>query len=210
MDESKEKIDKNRPFRIFKNEDYIKDGFVKELSWFGLACFYLAIAVDAAEGNNDALSEAAFRLADDVGYHGESWAYNTLRNSAMVDVVTSYDVTHMESRYYTLFEKHLTKVLGESSKIIKGRSDAKNKPDAWIEISGEEIPVEMKKGCFDAKALRQLQRYMTAFNSKLGIAVGMSMTVDCPSNVIFVETSSLEYWESLETKKITLDEILAK
>ena len=36
------------------------------------------------------------------------------------------------------------------------------------------------------------------------------MTVDCPENVIFVSTSSLDYWESLETKIISLEEILAE
>lgn len=195
---------------IFKNEEYTKDGLEKELAIFGLSCFYLAIAVDASEGNNDSLSKRFFGLADDLGYHGESWAYNTIRNSAMADVVFTKNRRDTEARYYDLFEKHLHKVFDESTKVIEGHSNAKNKPDKWIEINGVEIPVEMKKGEFDAKALKQLQRYMSVFNSVAGVAVGSHMTVDCPTNVIFVPTSTLDYWESLETKKISLDEILDK
>ena len=202
--------DKTPPFHIFKDENYTKDGFEHELALFGLACFELAIAVEAAEGNNRPLRDAAFHIADNIGYPGKSWAYNTVRNSAMIDIAVSEDRHDTEAKYYGLFEKHISKVLGDNAKIIEGHSNAQNKPDKWVEMNGVEIPVEMKKGDFDDKAMKQLRRYMDVFNSIAGIAVGRRMTVDCPENVIFVRTSSLDYWESLETKIISLEEILAE
>jgi hypothetical protein len=210
VNDEKNESSKIENFHIFKNEDYTQDGFDHELSQFGMACLWLAIAVEADEGNNSFLRKEAFKIADSIGYRGESWAYNTLRNSAMVDIAHSWHLEHNEARYYGLFEKYVKDLLGKNASIAEGKNSAKSRPDKWVEMYGAEIPVEMKNGDFDAKALKQLQRYMKEFNSKVGIAVGKSITVDCPSNVVFVKTELMDYLESAESKKITLEDILSR
>lgn len=65
------------------------------------------------------------------------------------------------------------------------KKEASHQPDAWVLIDGEECPVEAKKGEFNAKALKQLLRYMKVFGASKGVAVAKSLKTPLPENVVF-------------------------
>ena len=61
-----------------------------------------------------------------------------------------------------------------------------------MRINGEDVPVEMKLGTFNKKALTQLQRYISHYGSLSGIAVGESLKVVLPDNITFISIDRLE------------------
>lgn len=84
------------------------------------------------------------------------------------------------------FKERLCEFL-PSAKAISKNSNSKHRPDLWLAIDGEEVPVEMKLNAFDSKALRQLQRYMNFYNCKKGIAVAKELDCKIPDNITFLE-----------------------
>lgn len=77
-------------------------------------------------------------------------------------------------------------------KLIRKKNNSKHIPDAWVEQDGEEIPVEMKLNDFDAKALKQLRRYINVYKKNKGIAIGRKLTVELPSDIRFISLEELE------------------
>lgn len=76
--------------------------------------------------------------------------------------------------------------------VHQPKKDAHNQPDAWLKSSkGDFIPVEMKKNKFDKKALKQLERYIKAFDCKEGIAVGSTLDTELPDYIKFISISQL-------------------
>lgn len=73
----------------------------------------------------------------------------------------------------------------EPTECIRG-----HRPDAWLCLDGREVPVEIKRGAFDGKAVLQLVRYMRVYDCEHGVAVAPSLAVPLPSNILFVEVRS--------------------
>ena len=59
-------------------------------------------------------------------------------------------------------------------------------------FESHEIPVEVKYGKFDKKALKQLERYMKVYKCKMGIAIGNNLEVNIPENIKFVFISEIK------------------
>lgn len=63
----------------------------------------------------------------------------------------------------------------------------KNKPDGFVRLNGNLAPVEIKRFAFDAKALLQIERYMSAYDARLGVAVAPKLGCVLPDNIWFVQ-----------------------
>lgn len=98
------------------------------------------------------------------------------------------ELMHDEFYYQDLFKKKAEE-LGYG-KIVDHKDNQKHKPDAWISRNDELIPVECKLYNFDAKALKQLTRYMTFYHASHGIAVARELTVSLPENIEFIPFSA--------------------
>ena len=61
-----------------------------------------------------------------------------------------------------------------------------------MSLNGEDVPMEIKKGPFDNRALKQLLRYITVYGCSKGIAVGAKLTVELPENIMWISTATLE------------------
>ncbi|MGV5083110.1 hypothetical protein [Pseudomonas aeruginosa] len=59
---------------------------------------------------------------------------------------------------------------------IARKHDGENIPDGWVELEGEQMPVEIKLGAFNQSASRQLRRYLLAYSARRGVAVGSDIT----------------------------------
>ena len=104
-----------------------------------------------------------------------------------------------EYHYQRLFKKYAP-VLIPGCEVVSVPSDKHNIPDAWIELDGENCPVEVKCLNFDAKALSQLQRYLDAYGAKRGVAVATNLKVDLPQNIIFISMAELMTIHNLNEK----------
>lgn len=105
-----------------------------------------------------------------------------------------------ESYYQELFKSEMEE---EGIEVVKRKNDPHHIPDAWIKCDQFLIPVEVKLGKFNKKALEQLQRYMNFYKSKFGIAVGKTLTVELPDNIFYISHEALESG-SWEVTKISL------
>lgn len=90
----------------------------------------------------------------------------------------------------TMFNSYADRVI-PGAKVVKKKNDRHNVPDSWIEIDGEEIPVEVKYGNFNERALDQLNRYVIAYSCKRGVAVGRALKAELPEGYIFVSIDEL-------------------
>lgn len=174
------------------------DGNVSRYADFrriGIASSYLGIAVDLAKDN---CFESAWyiisNIADKIGYSCcDDDTYIKLSNA------TKYYITLIEDRlcnfdemyYQILFNKYAPDIIGDCI-VVEGECDRYNIPDSWVIVDGDLIPVEIKLGSFNKKALSQLERYIRVFEKNKGIAVGKSLNVELPNNITFIQTSKLD------------------
>ena len=159
---------------------------------FGKLAYIIASAVEADDNDHRDLANFLMKTVFNLqSVTPSSPLIETLRSSGWTNIVWSRSCERLETNVHSLFENY-AELLIPDSKLIEGRRDKHNIPDAWISIRGEEIPVEMKRNKFDARAMKQLRRYMTAFNTKRGLAVAKEMIVDCPDDVIFIPIAILE------------------
>lgn len=92
-----------------------------------------------------------------------------------------------------IFKENVEKILGSEYHLLKEKkNNPKHIPDAWVTYKGQEIPVEVKYNKFDKKALKQLERYMKVYKSKMGIAIGNDLEVNIPANIRFVSISEIK------------------
>lgn len=159
---------------------------------FGKLAYIIASAVEADNNGHRDLTNFLMKTVFDLqSVTPSSPLVDILHFSGWANIIWSRSYERSEANVRTLFENY-AELLIPDSKLIERRGDKHNIPDAWISIRGEEIPVEMKRNKFDAKAMRQLRRYMTAFNAKRGLAVAREMIIDCPDDVIFIPVATLE------------------
>ena len=95
---------------------------------------------------------------------------------------------------HQLFRENYSKVA--AGKVVKVKCDPHNIPDAWVEIAGVCIPVEMKLHNFNQAAVDQLRRYIDFYKVPVavfprGIAVGASLTATLPQDMIFISLQDL-------------------
>ena len=95
---------------------------------------------------------------------------------------------------HQLFRENYSKVA--AGKVVKVKCDPHNIPDAWVEITGVCIPVEMKLHNFNQAAVDQLRRYIDFYKVPVavfprGIAVGASLTATLPQDMIFISLQDL-------------------
>ncbi len=79
-----------------------------------------------------------------------------------------------------------------SAKMLKVHTGNGHRCDFLLDIEGETVPVEVKKGPFNRNALMQLRSYMEAYKANRGIAVGSKCTVELPRNVEFLDIARLQ------------------
>lgn len=173
---------------IFYNDSMGEIDLETQFQILGMGAYILSLIVGEEDYN---LRENLFSLAADLFVGSECVYFLNLYHA--IRVYDAWEKNTDRNNEYSLqraFIKCADKVI-EGSKVIKGPSDRHNIPDAWLEISGEKIPVEVKLRQFNQKALEQLNRYVTVFGSKYGIAVGENLTCNLPKNYIFVSKAEI-------------------
>lgn len=149
----------------------------------------LALASEIAFDDKK-LAWQIMKVASIMFHPQDDKTFNVLYGTVAMDIARQNYKT--EASLYPKFEKAIKKLFGDRAEIIKKINNPKHQPDAWVRLEDQDIPVEMKLHSFDKKALKQLQRYMNFYSCKKGIAVGNSLTVDLPENIVFIPISKLE------------------
>lgn len=152
----------------------------------GALSSFLATALDA---KSEEESWSILNAASIIGHQMNCDSFNNLYGAVAFEVVRKF--SRSEFYYQSLFKERIHKVLANCS-VINKKSDGRNIPDAWVKLRGKAVPVEVKLGAFDARAMKQLLRYMRSYCSGAGIAVGKKLTVAIPKNVIFISLTELE------------------
>lgn len=145
-----------------------------------------------AAASNELSVEGALEIIEIADYlygtSNEDYTYFSLRNCVYENIMWEKS-SRTELYYQSVFKSHIKEILGDDYELIKKTSDNKNIPDAWVCYNNKMIPVEMKIGNFDDKALKQLFRYMNKYNANDGIAIGDKLTVELPNNIRFIPIS---------------------
>lgn len=90
---------------------------------------------------------------------------------------------------HELFKENYSKV--GSGTIVDRKSDPHHKPDAWVMVDDEYIPVEIKLGNFNQSSVGQIDRYVKFYDATQGIAVGEKLTATLPSYIKFISIDDL-------------------
>jgi hypothetical protein len=91
-----------------------------------------------------------------------------------------------EFTIHNYFKENYKELIGKGAILISKKGHRTGSPDAWVEIDGESIPVEIKKKTFNEKALKQLDRYMSVYGCSHGIAMAPTLTTQLPDNITFI------------------------
>lgn len=128
------------------------------------------------------------RYTDDINY-------NVLRQTVYENIMYK-EIFKDELYYQSVFKSHVKQILGEEYSIVDIKSDGENIPDAWVTDGSKTIPVEMKVGAFNKKALLQIQRYLEKYNCNQGIAIGNELSVVLPNNIQFINISKVKKFDN--------------
>ena len=128
--------------------------------------------------------DIALKLVDEA-FHDLNcpWIEHCVRETVMRWFLNSQP---NEQTVYAWFTKMYKEKLGKDWEIIKVKNNPNHIPDFWLSNGKGNVPVECKIGKFDAKALKQLQRYMQYYGCQNGIAVAKTLCVDLPSSITFI------------------------
>ena len=116
-------------------------------------------------------------------------ALSNLYSAARLDIAWARNLSRLElTGTQPRFERNLETLLpgATMAKRPKPKAPTRLRPDFWVELDGTVMPVEVKKGKFNGKALDQLLGYMQEFGCDQGVAVGATLAVTLPQNVRFV------------------------
>lgn len=152
---------------------------------FGL----LAAAVRAGSSDNKAAWEI-MNLASCLFHPQDDSVFNSLYAAAALHITWAGDIT--EASLYPKFNKTIEHLSGGRARPIEVDMDQRHRPDAWVRIGEDSVPVEMKLGNFNRAALKQLRRYIGFYDSPGGIAVGKQLTTCLPENITFVSIDEIE------------------
>ena len=115
-------------------------------------------------------------------------AFNALYGATAMELARKQDISEFDVQH--VIKNNIKKIFGEDAELLSRKSDGKNIPDVWIRRNEEDVPIEVKFGRFDKKALRQLSRYMHAYGCAHGIAIASTLTVTLPENIQFISHHS--------------------
>ena len=135
-----------------------------------------------------AMLNIAERLFGKLGDEVFNKLYFAVQNTVM-DRFWNYGAKN-EFYYQKMFNETYSKI--RDGKVVTHENDGKNIPDSWVMIGNDLYPVEVKREKFDVAAMRQLTRYIKAYKTKGGIAVGKTLKTILPPNVEFISISELE------------------
>lgn len=180
--------------QIFNSEEFGEVKIVKEDNG-KMNCYMNGILIDRfkllACAMNEEDEEEAWKIiqtASRVFHPMDDRIFNSMYLSCVTYITEKFSKN--EYYYHGMFNRVYSKI--RKGKVVRKKSDGINIPDSWVERDGFIIPVEIKIGEFDEKALKQLNRYIQTYGSKCGIAVGRTISVDLPSNVEFISLYEME------------------
>lgn len=148
---------------------------------FSTICLSLSKAMDDDKKLRSIFNECGDLI--DRSSLRENWY--KLYGAVMIHDAWVNSLHETEYVYQSMFCKNVDKLIPDA-KCVNRKNDRHNIPDAWVELNGEDLPVEVKRYCFDKKALCQLQRYIDFFHTNGGIAVAEKLTVELPDNIVFI------------------------
>lgn len=146
----------------------------------------LACACDA---DTEKEAEETMSLASEIFHPFDDSMFNIMYDVAWHYIIHKF--SRSEFYYQSKFDENYSKI--RNGKITRVKSDGYNIPDSWVLKDDELIPVEVKKNSFDAKALKQLERYIKVYGCKYGIAVGSQLTTELPNNIEFIPISEIDF-----------------
>lgn len=130
-------------------------------------------------------------LASSLFHPQDDETFNVLYGEVAIGVTHTF--YENEFTIQKVFKDNVEKILGLEYHLLKEKkNNPKHIPDAWVTFEGYEIPVEVKYGKFDKKALKQLERYMKVYKCKMGIAIGNVLEVNIPKNIKFVSIPEIK------------------
>lgn len=107
-------------------------------------------------------------------------------NAASHFTVTKIDPPFTEADLARSFWEKLAELIPGATRVKGPRIDGPHRPDGWVQVDGECLPVEMKRGAFNGSARMQLARYMNVYGANRGVAVAPKFTCETPESVIRV------------------------
>lgn len=113
--------------------------------------------------------------------------FNNLYETMVTHLTWISDVSTNEFALQDLFKSRVKELISPEAEIVSIRGLKNNRPDSFVKLGDEVIPVEVKLDAFDNKALKQLMRYMKAYDAQRGLAVAGRLTVELPTNISFIE-----------------------
>lgn len=152
---------------------------------FGL----LSAAVRAGYSNSKAAWEI-MHLASCLFHSQGDPVFNNLYAAAALHITWTGNVT--EASLYAKFNEAIAHLSDGKARPVDVKMDQRHRPDTWVLMDEENVPVEIKLGNFDHKALRQLRRYMAFYGSPKGIAVGAQLTTCLPNSITFISIDEIE------------------
>lgn len=185
MDDLK-KIQRSRPLFSCKKSERGIDFYVNQVK---LDRFDLLACASRAEDYHEAWEILHF--TSKLYHPQDDETFNVLYGNVAMEVTRRFNENEFTIQH--LFKENVEKILGENCHLIlHKKNNPKHIPDAWISDNGQEKPVEAKLGTFDAKALKQLQRYMRVYGCICGIAIGRTLGVEIPNNINFISISRIK------------------
>lgn len=178
--------------QIFKGDFASDFSNVDKMQLFGQMAYMLSLAVRAADKNDD--EKLAWEIMDKAwNLYGatESEKFHDLYQAVAIYLTYVRETKSCEFHFQGLFNKY-AHLLIKDCKVVKKPVSGKLIPDSWVEIGGEVMPVEVKKETFGKKALDQLERYISYYKTKGGIAVAKEIRVELPENILFISIDELE------------------
>ena len=149
----------------------------------------LAFANEFSDFNKDD-AWSIMNFASSLFHPENDWAFNTLYGAVAMDMTRKSMSENREYWLHDFFNNNVSQILGQEAKIVKVKQNSRHQPDSWVQVDDNILPVEIKNGPFDNKALRQLTRYIKFYNSKGGVAVGNELAIKLPSNIRFYNCSN--------------------
>ena len=162
---------------------YPNEKMKEKMATLGALSMMLGIAVELAE---DGEKQEAWRIMSSVSMMGnqlECDEFNSLYSG--VALYISYLNKRNELYYQELLKENISKII-PGCKVVTKKTNGKDIPDAWVEMDGEVLPVEVKLRDFNDKALAQLNRYIQAYKTNGGIAVGRRLSTKQQENILFI------------------------
>jgi len=174
---------------IFKNDRFGEIRTTNQYAVLGILSSVLSKAM------NCSIEDEAWDTMHDVskiGHQLDLKEFNDLYEATAEFLTNKFQKS--EFYYHSLFNKLASSIIPGCTATLR-KNDGHNFPDSWVKINGREIPVEIKLHNFGEPAVKQLERYMNAYNSGFGIAVGCSLTSSIHDNILFIPISELELCE---------------